>query len=265
MLTDLKKICIKKHLLFIRNLIKTLKFELKKQLPKEEQSHPKKTIITEARTHFFINAGAYKYLNNLYSMPSDKAWSFLLSLTQQKTSQRLFSCLAMSNAIRATKQVICIKKSIKSAIPAYKAKALTAGISDRAPRKVENRSVRARLWPWEPIKRPKYGIFRVLAWFLGPVFARKLCVTLKLTFLFYRVDHMFGNAVFCWLWVSWLTEGIFFRFKWKIYSKASKWHQPCLDTMSNIGVMWHTSQQKNTQFAVDHILWKLAWCENFDR
>ena len=22
----------------------------------------------------------------------------------------------------------------------------------------------------------------------------------------YRVEHMFGNAVFCWLWVSWLTE-----------------------------------------------------------
>ena len=25
----------------------------------------------------------------------------------------------------------------------------------------------------------------------------------------YRVDHMIGNAVLCWLWVSWLTEGIF--------------------------------------------------------
>ena len=26
----------------------------------------------------------------------------------------------------------------------------------------------------------------------------------------YRVDHKFGNAVFCWLWVSWLIEGFFF-------------------------------------------------------
>ena len=25
----------------------------------------------------------------------------------------------------------------------------------------------------------------------------------------YRVDHKFGNAVFCWLWVSWLREGFF--------------------------------------------------------
>ena len=62
-----------------------------------------------------------------------------------------------------------------------------------------------------------------------------------------------------------IDGGNFFRFKWKIHSKASKWHQPCFDAMSNIGVRWHTSQQKNTQFAVDHILWKLAWCENFDR
>jgi len=37
--------------------------------------------------------------------------------------------------MRAMKHVICMKKSINKAIPAYKANALTAGISVRAPRK----------------------------------------------------------------------------------------------------------------------------------
>ena len=41
-----------------------------------------------------------------------------------------------------------------------------------------------------------------------------------------------------------IDKGIFFRFKWKIHSKASKWHQPCFNTMSNIEVRWHISQQK---------------------
>ena len=43
-----------------------------------------------------------------------------------------------------------------------------------------NKFVRAKLWPWEPEKRPKVGIFRIRAWFLMPVFARKSCVTWKL-------------------------------------------------------------------------------------
>jgi len=41
----------------------------------------------------------------------------------------------VSRANKLTKQVIWSKKSIKRAIPAYKAKARTAGISDKAPEK----------------------------------------------------------------------------------------------------------------------------------
>ena len=47
----------------------------------------------------------------------------------------LFSCLAMSNEMRAMKHVICMKKSMSKAMPAYRAKARTAGMSDSAPRK----------------------------------------------------------------------------------------------------------------------------------
>ena len=35
---------------------------------------------------------------------------------------------------------------------------------------------------------------------------------------------------------------IYFSQKWKIHSKASKWHQ--LGTVSNIGIRWHLSHQK---------------------
>ena len=83
-------------------------------------------------------------------------------------------------------------------------------------------------------------------------------------FFLYRVDHMFGNGVFCWLWVSWWTEG-------KIFNES---HIPKLqnDTIF-VMVLWATlvlgdtylSQQENTQFAVGHFLWKLAWCESFDK
>ena len=41
----------------------------------------------------------------------------------------------------------------------------------------------------------------------------------------YRVDQNFGNALVCWLRVSWWKERIFSLLKWKIYSIASKWHQ----------------------------------------
>jgi len=44
----------------------------------------------------------------------------------------------VSRANKLTKQVIWSKKSIKRAIPAYKAKARTAGMSDKAP---ENRHI----------------------------------------------------------------------------------------------------------------------------
>jgi len=44
----------------------------------------------------------------------------------------------VSRANKLTKQVIWSKKSIKRAIPAYKAKARTAGMSDKAP---ENRYI----------------------------------------------------------------------------------------------------------------------------
>ena len=45
----------------------------------------------------------------------------------------LTSCLDVSNESRPMKQVIWRKKSIMRAIPAYKAKALTAGIVDNEP------------------------------------------------------------------------------------------------------------------------------------
>lgn len=45
----------------------------------------------------------------------------------------LTSCLFTSKVNRHKKQVICRKKLIKSATPAYKANNLTAGISVRAP------------------------------------------------------------------------------------------------------------------------------------
>jgi hypothetical protein len=41
----------------------------------------------------------------------------------------------MSRDIKDTKHVICIRKSMSRATPAYRAKAFTAGMSDRAPRK----------------------------------------------------------------------------------------------------------------------------------
>ena len=41
----------------------------------------------------------------------------------------------------------------------------------------------------------------------------------------YRVNHKFGNALFCWLRVSWWKERKCFRLKWKIHSLASKWYQ----------------------------------------
>ena len=41
----------------------------------------------------------------------------------------------MSKEIRATKHEICIRKSTISAMPAYRANALTAGMSESAPRK----------------------------------------------------------------------------------------------------------------------------------
>ena len=50
-------------------------------------------------------------------------------------SNLLFSCLAMSRVMRATKQVICMRKSMMMARPAFRANELTAGMSDRVPRK----------------------------------------------------------------------------------------------------------------------------------
>jgi hypothetical protein len=51
---------------------------------------------------------------------------------------QLTACRMVSRANKLTKQVIWSKKSIKRAIPAYKAKARTAGMSDKAP---ENRHI----------------------------------------------------------------------------------------------------------------------------
>ena len=68
-------------------------------------------------------------------MPSPEALSFLRPWYQQQQSYLAFCWRAMSNERRETKQVICIRKSMSNAAPAYKAKAFTAGMSDRAPKK----------------------------------------------------------------------------------------------------------------------------------
>ena len=60
---------------------------------------------------------------------------------------------------------------------------------------------------------------------------------------------MFGNALFCWLRVSWWKERKIFRLKWEIHSLASKWHQHCFASMSSIGVRWHLRQKINAQCA----------------
>ena len=50
------------------------------------------------------------------------------------------SCLAVSRDSKLTKTVIWSKKSNSSAIPAYRANDLTAGIPEIAPRKKQNAS-----------------------------------------------------------------------------------------------------------------------------
>ena len=69
------------------------------------------------------------------------------------------------------------------------------------------------------------------------------------TYYVYRVNHKFGNALFCWLRVSWWKEGKNFGLKWKVQSIASKWHQLCFGAMSNIGVGWNQSHKRNVQIA----------------
>ena len=70
---------------------------------------------------------------------------------------------------------------------------------------------------------------------------------------------MFGNALFCWLRVSWLKERKIFRLKWKIHSLASKWHQHCFAAMSSIGVRWHLRQKINVQCAAsEHANFRIA-------
>ena len=68
-------------------------------------------------------------------------FSFELALWQQKMSNLLASCLLISRVIRAMKAVIWRMKSTNKAIPAYRAKAFTAGIPDKAPRKKQADSV----------------------------------------------------------------------------------------------------------------------------
>ena len=46
---------------------------------------------------------------------------------------RLTACLLASNVIRLTKQEICRRKSISTAMAAYSEKIFTAGIVERAP------------------------------------------------------------------------------------------------------------------------------------
>ena len=60
----------------------------------------------------------------------------------------------------------------------------------------------------------------------------------------YRVNHKFGNALFCWLWVSWWKETRFSLPKWKVHGKASKWYQLCFSALSIIGARW---QEKNSK------------------
>ena len=51
----------------------------------------------------------------------------------------------------------------------------------------------------------------------------------------YRVNHKFGNALFCWLRVSWWKRTTFSLLKWKVHVKASKWYQFCFGALSNNG------------------------------
>ena len=67
------------------------------------------------------------------------------------------------------------------------------------------------------------------------------------TISLYRVDHKFGNALFWWLRVSWWKEWNISWLKWKIHSKASKWLHLCFGAMSNVGVRWYLTHQKNCQ------------------
>jgi hypothetical protein len=69
--------------------------------------------------------------------PGSGSASVLELLTQQKTSTNPFFNRLLSKLIIETKQVICIKKLMLNAPAAYRAKARTAGMSDKAPRKNE--------------------------------------------------------------------------------------------------------------------------------
>lgn len=72
-------------------------------------------------------------------------------------SYRFEFCLIVSKASKLMKQVICSRKSIRRAIPAYRANALTAGMSDKLPRKKQELSdtlVSNMLGPTWPRVRP---------------------------------------------------------------------------------------------------------------
>ena len=56
--------------------------------------------------------------------------------TFKNTSQILTDCRIESGESKLTKHVIWNKKAKKSAIPAYNAKAFTAGMSERPPEKL---------------------------------------------------------------------------------------------------------------------------------
>lgn len=107
-----------------------------------EHNHPKKTIMTITRTVFFIKNGTYITLKNLYNTPSVFCTpSVFLPRIQQKISKRFSACRMASSVIKLTKQVICNRKSMRRAMPAYNANALTAGISDSPPKKKQKLSL----------------------------------------------------------------------------------------------------------------------------
>ena len=74
----------------------------------------------------------------------------------------------------------------------------------------------------------------------------------------YRVDHRFGTALFCWLRASWWKEQNSFRIKWKIHSKASKWHQHCFGT---IGIAALRKSANNNKLILK-LCWQLTQCFN---